>query len=146
MMVHFHLKTLKWKYKEEKNHYLYFLYFLFLFFWNMVSLYSPGCRGTCSVNQAEFTEISLPVFLPSAWIKGVCHHYPLAMFYVFFFYSFTWPTFLLVTSFYSRMYTYWACPLGVFFFFLNFVLGLVRYRSPREMHFHFALYLILLAG
>jgi hypothetical protein len=41
------------------------------------SLCSPGCPGTCSIDQAglELTEICLPLPL-SAGIKGVCHHHP----------------------------------------------------------------------
>jgi hypothetical protein len=43
-----------------------------------VFLCSPGCPGTCSVDQVglELKEIHLPLFPPSAGIKGVCHHHP----------------------------------------------------------------------
>ena len=53
-----------------------FLVFVFIFLHDRVSLCSPGCPETCSVDQAglELTEIRLPL-PPSAGIKGVHHHH-----------------------------------------------------------------------
>jgi hypothetical protein len=52
---------------------LFFVFFVLFFLQDSVSLYSPGCPGTHSVDQAN-SEIQLPR-LPSAEIKGVlCHH------------------------------------------------------------------------
>jgi hypothetical protein len=42
-----------------------------------VSLYSPGCPGTCSIDQAgSIGQRSPCLCLPSAGIKGVRHHCP----------------------------------------------------------------------
>lgn len=48
--------------------------FGFLVFRYGLTLYSPGCSGTSSVDQAglEFVDI----YLPSTETKGVFHHYP----------------------------------------------------------------------
>jgi hypothetical protein len=46
--------------------------FLFLFFRDRVSLCSPGCPGTHSVDQAGLRN--LPASAPRAGIKGLCHH------------------------------------------------------------------------
>jgi hypothetical protein len=56
---------------------LVFIFCLFVF----VSLCSPGCPGTHSVDQAglELSLLSLPL---EAGIKGLCHHL-LAVFYFF---------------------------------------------------------------
>jgi hypothetical protein len=50
---------------------------LFFIFRDRVSLCSPGCPGTHSVDQAglELTEMHLPL-PPSAGIKGVHYNYP----------------------------------------------------------------------
>jgi hypothetical protein len=49
--------------------------FVFCFFRDRVSLYSPGCPGTHSVDQAGLELRNPPASgLPSAGIKGVCHH------------------------------------------------------------------------
>ena len=56
---------------------LLFVCFLVLFFFrDRVSLYHPGCPGTHSVDQAglDRTQKSACLCLPSAGIKGVCHH------------------------------------------------------------------------
>jgi hypothetical protein len=37
-----------------------FLFYLFIFFWDRVSLYSPGCPGTHSVDQAGLELRNLP--------------------------------------------------------------------------------------
>jgi hypothetical protein len=50
---------------------------LFCFFQDRVSLCSPGCPGTHSVDQAGLELRNLPACLPSAGIKGVCHHSPI---------------------------------------------------------------------
>jgi hypothetical protein len=52
-----------------------FFCFLFFVFRDRVSLYSPGCPGTHFVDQAglELRNIAC-LCLPSAGIKGVCHH------------------------------------------------------------------------
>jgi hypothetical protein len=47
---------------------------LFVCFRDRVSLYSPGCPGTHSVDQADLTQKSTCLCLPSAGIKGVRHH------------------------------------------------------------------------
>jgi hypothetical protein len=52
----------------------FFFFFFFWFFRDRVSLYSPGSPGTHFVDQAGLE-------LPSAGIKGVCHHRP-ARFYI----------------------------------------------------------------
>jgi hypothetical protein len=43
-------------------------------FRDRVSLYSPGCPGTHFVDQAGLELINPPASVPSAGIKGVCHH------------------------------------------------------------------------
>jgi hypothetical protein len=45
-----------------------------LFFWDRVSLYSPGCPGTHFVDQAGIKLRSACLCLPSAGIKGVRYH------------------------------------------------------------------------
>jgi hypothetical protein len=46
-----------------------------LFFWDRVFLYSTGCPGTHSVDQAGLELRNLPAFaFQRAGIKGVCHH------------------------------------------------------------------------
>jgi hypothetical protein len=60
--------------------------FLFLFFFlgggvfqDRVSLCSPGCPGTHSVDQASFKLRSPPAsasLVPNAGTKGVHHHFP----------------------------------------------------------------------
>jgi hypothetical protein len=48
-----------------------------LFFRDRVSLCSPGCPGTHSVDQAGLELWNPPsLCLPSAGIKGMCHHCP----------------------------------------------------------------------
>jgi hypothetical protein len=51
--------------------FLFFFFFCFLFFvfQDRVSLYSPGCPGTHSIDQAVLC-------LPNAGIKGMRHHCP----------------------------------------------------------------------
>jgi hypothetical protein len=49
--------------------------FSFLFFWDRVSLYSPGCPGTHFVDQAGLKLRNLPASA-SKVIKGVRHHCP----------------------------------------------------------------------
>jgi hypothetical protein len=44
--------------------------------WDRVSLCSPGCPGTHSVDQAGLKLRNPPACLLSAGIKGVCHHHP----------------------------------------------------------------------
>ena len=65
-------------------------YFLFLlclfvwiwFFWDRVSLYSPGCSGTQSVDQAGLELRNPPASASqSAGITGM-HHHHLAIFYI----------------------------------------------------------------
>jgi hypothetical protein len=53
-----------------------FVFVFVCFFQDRVSLYSPGCAGTHSVDQAglELRNQSACLCLPSAGIKGVCHH------------------------------------------------------------------------
>jgi hypothetical protein len=52
-----------------------FVFGLFCFVWDRVSLYSPGLPGTHSVDQAGLgTQKFACLCLPSAGIKGVCHH------------------------------------------------------------------------
>jgi hypothetical protein len=46
---------------------------LFCFSRDSVSLYSPGCPGTHSVDQAGLQKSAF-LCLPSVWIKGICHH------------------------------------------------------------------------
>ena len=41
---------------------------------------SPGCSGTHSVDQAGLELRNSPACLPSAGIKGMCHHAQLAVF------------------------------------------------------------------
>jgi hypothetical protein len=54
---------------------IFFFFFFFLVFPDRVSLYSPGCPGTHSVDQAGLELRNPPAFLPpSAGIKGVRHH------------------------------------------------------------------------
>jgi hypothetical protein len=50
------------------------LLFFVLVFWDKISLCSPGCLGTHSVDQAGLELRNSPVCLPSAGIKGMCHH------------------------------------------------------------------------
>ena len=51
--------------------------FLFFIFRDRVSLYTPGCPGTHSVDQAGFELRNLPASTSqSAGITGVCHHRP----------------------------------------------------------------------
>jgi hypothetical protein len=58
---------------------------LFLFFRDRVSLCSPGCPGTCLVDQAgPRTQRSACLCLPSAGIKGVRHLCPAAQHFVFY--------------------------------------------------------------
>jgi hypothetical protein len=54
----------------------YFLFIYFLVFRDRVSLCSPGCPGTHSVDQAGLELRSACLYLPSAGIKGVRHHCP----------------------------------------------------------------------
>jgi hypothetical protein len=46
------------------------------FFQDRISLCSPGCPGTHSVDQADLEQKSTCLCLPSAGIKGVHHHCP----------------------------------------------------------------------
>ena len=49
-------------------------FFSFFSFQDKVSLCnSPGCPGTCSLDQAGFKLIEMPL-PPSTVIKGMCHH------------------------------------------------------------------------
>jgi hypothetical protein len=51
------------------------VFFCFVFvFRDRVSLCSLGCLGTHSVDQAGLELKSACLCLPSAGIKGVCHH------------------------------------------------------------------------
>jgi hypothetical protein len=54
-----------------------FLFSLFFFFWDRVSLCSPGCHGSHSVEEAGFELIETHSYLCllSAGIKGPCHHH-----------------------------------------------------------------------
>ena len=54
--------------------FFYLLIDLFGFFRDRVSLYSPGCPGTHSVDQAGLELTNLPASASRAEIKGVCHH------------------------------------------------------------------------
>jgi hypothetical protein len=45
-------------------------------FGDRISLCSPSCLGTHSVDQAGLELRNLPALPPSAGIKGVCHHCP----------------------------------------------------------------------
>jgi hypothetical protein len=68
------MKTISNKNEMEKNQ-LRYNFFLFLVFWDRVSLCSPGCPGTHSVDQAGLKLRSLPVFASQVLgIKGVSHH------------------------------------------------------------------------
>jgi hypothetical protein len=49
-----------------------FFFFFFLIFQDMVSLCSFGCPGTHSVDHTGLKSTCL--CLPSAGIKGLCHH------------------------------------------------------------------------
>jgi hypothetical protein len=53
-----------------------FCFFFLVFFEILVSLCSPGCPGTHFIDQAglKLTQKSACLSLPSAGIKGVCHH------------------------------------------------------------------------
>jgi hypothetical protein len=52
-------------------------YSLQFFFWDRVSLCSPDCPGTHSLDQAgPWTQKCTCLCLPSAGIKGVCQHCP----------------------------------------------------------------------
>lgn len=60
-----------------------FVFFPCLLFWDTICLYSPGCLGTSSVDQGDLRlKRSVCLCLPTAGIKGVCHHYP-EMFFKF---------------------------------------------------------------
>ena len=52
----------------------------FLFFPDRVSLYNPGCSGTCSVDQSglELSRLSAC----ASWATRICHH-PMAWLYIF---------------------------------------------------------------
>jgi hypothetical protein len=53
----------------------------FVFLGDRVSLCSPGCPGTHSVDQAGLElRKSACLCLPSAGIKGMCHHCPANLF------------------------------------------------------------------
>ena len=52
----------------------FFFFCFFLVFQDRVSLCSPSCLGTHSVDQAGLELRNSPVCLPSAGIKGMCHH------------------------------------------------------------------------
>jgi hypothetical protein len=60
---------------------LLFILFTYLFR-DRISLHSPGCPGTHSVDQAglKLTEILLPLPPESTGIKGKCHHAQLSFF------------------------------------------------------------------
>jgi hypothetical protein len=62
-------------------------------FQDRVSLYSPGCPATHFVDQAGLELRNLPASVPSAGIKGVCHHAQLFCFVfgLVFFFLFLWP-------------------------------------------------------
>jgi hypothetical protein len=54
--------------------FFFFSFFFFLVFRDRVSLCSPGCPGTHSVDQAGLKLRNLPLCLPSAGIKGMRHY------------------------------------------------------------------------
>ena len=56
-----------------------------LVFQDRVSLCSPGCPRTHSVDQAGLELRSACLYLPKAGIKGRCHHRPAQSFFFFFF-------------------------------------------------------------
>ena len=56
------------------------LFFFFFFFWDRVSLCNPGCPGTHSVDRPQ-TQKPTCLCLPSAGIKGMCHHHPALLFF-----------------------------------------------------------------
>jgi hypothetical protein len=47
----------------------FFCLFLFLFFWDRVSLYSPGCPGTHFVDQAGLELRNPPA--SASWVLGL---------------------------------------------------------------------------
>ena len=61
-----------------------------LVFQDRVSLCSPGCPRTHSVDQAGLELRSACLYLPKAGIKGRCHHRPAQSFFFFFSFYF-WP-------------------------------------------------------
>jgi hypothetical protein len=60
---------------------------LIFFFQDGVSLCSPGCPGTHSVDQASF-KFSNPPTSASQRIKGMRHHWPSLTLHLFFFFFF----------------------------------------------------------
>ena len=54
--------------------YFFCLFVCFLFFWDKVSLCSPGCPRTYFVDQAGLELRDLTA--SASWVLGVCHHRP----------------------------------------------------------------------
>jgi hypothetical protein len=64
---------------------LFWFWFWFLVFRDRVSLYSPGCPGTHSVNQAGLKLRNPPSSqVPGLKAKGMLHHCPAWSFFLFF--------------------------------------------------------------
>jgi hypothetical protein len=61
---------------------LFVCFVLFFVFQDRVSLYSPVCPRTYSVDQAGLKLRNPCLCLPSDGIKGVCHHCPATFHYV----------------------------------------------------------------
>jgi hypothetical protein len=90
-------------------------------------LYSPGCPGTCSVDQAG---LKLTICLPSLGIKGVCHHAWLPLRSVFLF--FLSGSACLVCSFTHESGGPWLCAYPHKMWWLTPGIPVLRRLRPTE--------------
>jgi hypothetical protein len=57
-------------------------FFCFVLFYFLLICFfqdSPGCTGTCSVDQTGLEQRSACLCLPCAGIKGICHYHPASL-------------------------------------------------------------------